>query len=582
MNRHEQCQPDFRAIFEGVPGLYLILDPAFRIVAVSDSYLNATLTQRGEILGREIFEVFPDNPEDSAATGVKNLRASLERALGGVPDAMAVQKYDIRRPDGVFEERFWSPMNSPITQSGTVTYLVHRVEDVTEFVRLKKLESRAAEFESRVTQMESEIFARAQQLQRANQDLRHANEERRRAEEETWRLNLELEKRVEARTTELMKVEEQLRKSQKMEAVGRLAGGIAHDFNNLLAVILCYSDLLLGELPDREELEEIRQAGQRAAELTRQLLAYSRQQILQPRLLDLNSAVSEVERMLRRLLDADVRLTCRLSPEKVLIRADPGQIHQVILNLAINARDALTQGGLLSLETSSVRLEEGSRDLQPGLYSVLTVTDDGVGMDQDTLSKIFEPFFTTKPTGVGTGLGLATVYGIVQQSGGSIQVTSEVGVGTTFTILFPRAIEPDQVVDEPRGSTFPSEAGGETILVVEDNDSVRRIATRVLEGCGYKVLAASAPDQAETMFEQFADQIGLVLTDLVMPGESGPSLARRLSGSKPDLRVLYMSGYTDSFRAMRGGLEPGMRFLQKPFLPAELIGKVQEAIRAPP
>lgn len=581
MSRHEPSQPDFRAIFEGVPGLYLILDPACRIVAASDSYLAATLTRREEILGREIFEVFPDNPEDATATGVKNLRASLERALGGTPDAMAVQKYDIRRPDGTFEQRFWSPMNSPITQSGTVTYLVHRVEDVTEFVRLKKLESRAAEFESQVTQMESEIFARAQQLQRANEDLRHANEERRRAEEETWRLNLELEKRVEARTTELMKVEEQLRQSQKMEAVGRLAGGIAHDFNNLLAVILCYSDLLLGELPDREELEEIKLAGHRAAELTRQLLAYSRQQILQPRLLDLNAAVSEVERMLRRLVDADIRMTCRLSPGKVLIRADPGQIHQVILNLAINACDALTEGGILSLETSSFELEERDRDLQPGAYSVLTVTDDGMGMDQDTLSKIFEPFFTTKPTGVGTGLGLATVYGIVQQSGGSIQVTSAVGVGTTFKLLFPRANQPDQEAVQPAGGTFASEPGGETILVVEDNESVRRVATRVLENCGFKILVASDPNQAERLFEQYADQIGLVLTDLVMPGESGPSLARRLTRSKPDLRVLYMSGYTDSFRAMRGGFEPGMQFLQKPFLPAELIDKVQEVLRVP-
>ena len=381
---------------------------------------------------------------------------------------------------------------------------------------------------------------------------------------------------------ELRRAEAQLRQAQKMEAVGRLAGGIAHDFNNLLTTILGTSDLLLEELPKekqwREDVEEIRKAGDRAASLTRQLLAFSRKQVIEAATLDLNETVSSVTSMLRRMIGEDVELVTRLDPGLSMIRADPGQIEQVLMNLAVNSRDAMPRGGSLIIETTNVRLEggaEGITGIPAGQYVMLAVSDNGIGMDADTRSHIFEPFFTTKEQGKGTGLGLATVYGIVRQSGGYVLVYSEPGAGATFKIYLP------VVTDAPdaKPALLASPQGGtETILVAEDEPAVRNLVRRVLESNGYSVLLASGGEEALAMSRRFEGTVHLLLTDVVMPGMSGPQLAERVSAERKDSRVLFMSGYTDTAIIHHGVLEPGIFYLQKPFSPVGLAEKVREVL----
>ncbi len=389
--------------------------------------------------------------------------------------------------------------------------------------------------------------------------------------------------------TERRRLEEQLRQSQKMEAVGRLAGGIAHDFNNLLTVVTGYSELLLAELPEgdprRESAEEIRQAGSRAAALTQQLLAFSRRQVLAPRVLDLNAVVAGMERMLRRVIGEDVELTTALEPELWRARADPGQIEQVILNLVVNARDAMPRGGRLTIETANVELDEKFAGLyatiHPGPHVMLAVSDTGVGMDAELQSRLFEPFFTTKERGKGTGLGLSTVYGIVKQSGGSIWVYSEPGHGTTFKIYLPRCEEPLEEATVPDRPAAPA-AGNETVLLVEDEPEVRRLVEKLLGLRGYRVLSAGSPADAIAIARRQEAPIDLLLTDVIMPGMNGRELARVLAGSRPRMRVLYMSGYTDAAISQQGILEPGTAFLSKPFTPDALARKVREVIEGPP
>ncbi|MGH7682543.1 MAG: PAS domain-containing sensor histidine kinase, partial [Candidatus Eiseniibacteriota bacterium] len=346
--RGTESAPDFRILFESAPGLYLVLTPDFTIVAVSNAYLGATMTKREEILGRNLFEVFPDNPEDPNATGAANLRASLDRVVQHRrPDAMAVQKYDIRRPDsegGGFEERFWSPMNSPaLRPDGSLAYIIHRVEDVTEFVRLKQRGTEqdrvTEELKTRAGAMESEIFRRAQEIQEANRQLRE--------------LQTDLEERVQARTKELGQAHEQLRHAQKMEAIGTLAGGVAHDFNNLLTAIMGYAQLMILRLkpgdPALRDSEEILRSAERAAMLTRQLLAFSRREVLQPKTLDLNAIVGDLGKMLRRLIGETVELVVVPGENLWPVMADPGQLEQVLMNLSVNARDAMPEGGRITV-----------------------------------------------------------------------------------------------------------------------------------------------------------------------------------------------------------------------------------------
>jgi len=382
-------------------------------------------------------------------------------------------------------------------------------------------------------------------------------------------------------------VEEQLRQSQKMEAVGRLAGGVAHDFNNLLTAISGYSDLLLHRLPEystlRRDVEEIRKAGDRAAALTRQLLAFSRRQVLQPKVLDLNTVVTRMGQMLRRITGEDIELSFALSPSLSRVKADPGQIEQVIVNLVVNARDAMPDGGRITIATADADLSPSyaaaHTEVVPGPHVLLSVADTGQGMSDETQAHLFEPFFTTKERGKGTGLGLATVYGIVQQSGGHIRVNSATEQGSTFLIYLPQS---GTCEDGSTGADLPllphPSPGTETVLLAEDEEVVRRLARELLSENGYKVLEAGSGREALLLSEAHRGEVHLLLTDVVMPKMSGRELGERLRLQRPDLRILYMSGYTDDAVLRQGVLEDGIPFLQKPFTAEELARKVREVL----
>ena len=386
--------------------------------------------------------------------------------------------------------------------------------------------------------------------------------------------------------TEHKQLGQQLIQAQKMEAVGRLAGGVAHDFNNLLTIINGYAALLSEETstedPRRARLKEILMAGERAASLTRQLLAFSRRQVLEPRVLNLNSVLADIEKMLRRLIGEDVELVSTLKPDVGRVKVDPGQIEQVIMNLALNARDAMPEGGKLLIETSNVEIDEkyvrSHSPMMPGKYVMVAVSDTGCGMDLDTQAHIFEPFFTTKEEGRGTGLGLATVYGIVKQSGGFIWVYSEPGRGSTFKIYLP-FIEENVPKAKPAKVRTKQVKGSETVLVVEDEGGVRSLVCQTLASQGYKVLEAAGAAQALKISEQHTEPIHLLLTDVVMPQTDGKKLAMRLSTLHPETKVLYMSGYTDDAIVRHGILNVGTSFLQKPFLPRVLLLKIREVLK---
>jgi PAS domain S-box-containing protein len=388
--------------------------------------------------------------------------------------------------------------------------------------------------------------------------------------------------------TEREHLEAQLAQAQKIEAVGRLAGGIAHDFNNLVTAILGYADLALRRLPGhdplRRNVEEITRAGERAAALTQQLLAFSRKQVLQPRVLDVREVLAGAQGLLRRLIGEDIELVIRAEQGVGRVRVDPVQLEQVLLNLAINARDAMPQGGRLVLEAQGVDLDEAyAREHlggQAGRFVMVAVSDTGHGMSRETQARIFEPFFTTKEMGKGTGLGLSTVYGIVKQSGGYIWVYSEPGRGSTFKVYLPRVTETAEAAAEPPAPAVPAR-GSETVLLVEDEDSVRELVQELLESVGYEVLTAARPAEALRLAADYAGPLHLLLTDVVMPQMDGPELAQRLRNLRPDVRVLYVSGYSPGIVADHGVLEHGGTFLQKPFSAEALETKVRETLDAP-
>ncbi len=387
--------------------------------------------------------------------------------------------------------------------------------------------------------------------------------------------------------TELKRLEEQLRQSQKMEAIGRLAGGVAHDFNNLLTVINGYSELVFSSLgaddPNRELVAEVQRAGDRAANLTRQLLAFSRRQVLQPEVLSLNTLLEDLLKLLKRLIGEDVELSLVPGAGLGLAKVDRGQFEQAVINLAVNARDAMPLGGRLIIETQNAEVDEATAqthaDVRPGRYVLMTVRDTGHGMDEATRARVFEPFFTTKEVGKGTGLGLAMVYGFVKQSGGHVEVESEVGRGTAFKVYLPRAEaagpsarSSPNVLEAPRGS--------ETVLLVEDEDSVRTLSRLVLQSSGYTVLEARDGQEGLRVAQQHPGPIHVLVTDLVMPRMSGRQLADVVSQARPGVRVLFLSGYTDEAMAQHGALEAGLAFLQKPFSPISLVRKVREVLDA--
>jgi len=430
-----------------------------------------------------------------------------------------------------------------------------RAVEAAEDVR-RRLEAAHAELEMRVEERTRELAA-------ANEILTEQMRERELAEHRQASL------------------ETQLRHAQKMEAIGRLAGGIAHDFNNLHVVINGYSDMLLTSMPasdpNRADLLDIRHAGERAANLTRQLLAFSRQQVMHPRRLDLNSTVAHVEVMLQRLIGEDIQLSTRLAPDLVPVWADAGQVEQIVLNLAVNARDAMPVGGMLRIETANAVLDADiadAADVRPGRYAQLRIVDTGIGMDEATRVRAFEPFFTTKPPGKGTGLGLATVFGIVQQTGGHIDLASALGVGTTISVYFPQAVgELEEVAAVP----VPPEMGGnETLLLVEDDHGVRATLRRFLVRYGYRVLEAADGATALRVAYEHGGPIHLVVTDVIMPGMSGPELVDQLQRVRPGVPTLFVSGYSETstvHESISGGFGT---LLEKPFT-AELLA---ERVRA--
>ena len=385
--------------------------------------------------------------------------------------------------------------------------------------------------------------------------------------------------------TERKMLEEQLRQAQKMEAIGQLAGGIAHDFNNLLTTVLGYSDMAIRQLshenPVRAEIEEIRRAGERAANLTRQLLAFGRKQVFDPRVLDVNSLIADSTRMLGRLIGEPIRLVTQLDPGLGSVRADPGQIEQVIVNLVVNARDAMPQGGTLTIRTANADVNESSSRFHfgasPGRWVAVSVSDTGIGIDPESQSRLFEPFFSTKERPAGAGLGLATAYGIVSQSGGQNFCASEPGQGATFAVYLPRLDAPHRSAGQRDDQPDPVR-GTETILLVEDESAVRDLTRRCLEASGYRVLQAGSAEEALDAVSRHSGSLDLLLTDVIMPGASGPELSRRLLIDRPDLRVLYVSGYTDETIASQRLLADGASFLQKPFTPEALARKVRDVL----
>ncbi len=438
------------------------------------------------------------------------------------------------------------------------------------------------------------------QLSRANQALAAEVAERRRAEDSVRKINDELEHRVASRTASLehaladlrsemerrREVEQQLVQAQKMEAVGKLAGGIAHDFNNLLTIIIGYTDVLHQQVKADPVgagcAQEVRRAAERASALTNQLLAFSRRQVTQPRVVNINEGLQNLEKMLRRIIGEDVELQMRLAADLLPVKVDPAQMDQVIMNLAVNARDAMPDGGRLTVETANMRLHDEYAATHPGItpgqYVMVAVSDTGTGMDAATKARIFEPFFTTKEQGKGTGLGLSIVYGIVTQHGGRIVVDSEPGRGTVFRLYLPVAAWTQQAPDVETAPTRRAPPT-ETVLLVEDDEQLRRLARLMLARHGYRVLETSSPGAALNLIREQHGAIDLLLTDMIMPHMSGLDLAAQIRAHYPRIKVLFMSGYTETGVARQGMLTAGMPLLRKPFTAAELDNKIREVLR---
>ncbi len=545
--QHELSDPNafLDAIFENIPHMIFVKDAerlAFhRFNRAGEELLGMP---RSALLGKTDHDFWPPEQVEHF------IRKDRETLAGG--KLLEIDEEPIQTARGL---RWLRTKKIPLRDSaGVPRFLLGISEDITEQKQIYEELQRTRE------ELEQRVVLRTAQLSRLNAELSQEVTERKLAEDA------------------LRKSEEQLRQAQKMEAVGLLAGGVAHDFNNLLTVIAGYAEALLnddGTAPSmKDDLTQISRAAEQAATLTRQLLAFSRRQVLKPEVLDLNSRIAELEKMLRRLIGEDILLAVTLSPRPALIKVDPGQIEQVILNLVVNARDAIESGGRISVESCHLELNEPGRE--PRSCVMLSVKDTGLGMDEATRARIFEPFFTTKERGRGTGLGLATVYGIVEQSGGTITVSSEPGIGSTFKVYLPAT--PEQLSEQapPKAeSTFPA-TDPIRVLLVEDEEMVRSVARRVLEQHHMRVIEAESASKALAIFKQRPADFDVVVSDVVMPGMSGPALIELLLLTRPDLKVLYMSGYANDALVNHSVVERGFVFLQKPFAPLELVRKVRE------
>ncbi|HEY1386447.1 MAG TPA: PAS domain-containing protein [Dongiaceae bacterium] len=657
--------PDFRALFEGAPNLYLVLMSDLTIVAVSDAYCRATMTSRDSILGRGLFDVFPDNPDDPAASGVNNLRASLTRVLQfRRPDAMAVQKYDIRRPaseGGGFEVRHWAPLNTPVLNAaGEVAWIIHRVEDVTDLVRLQaknedggrlarkqrdlieQLQKTSSFLDAVIEHLPGMLFvksfpdcrfvlfnrageelvgyARNEYLGKSDHDFFPREQAdhfvaRDRAVLEAGNMQVTPEEPITTRhkgvrllrttkvpvkdkdgkpeyllgfsedITERKAIEQQLRQAVKMEAVGQLTGGIAHDFNNLLGVVIGNLDIAAerahADPALRDAIQEALGGALRGAELTRRLLAFSRNRPLQGAIVDLNHGLPQIAGMLRRTLGEQVVVELHPGGDLWPVKVDTAQLDEAILNLAINARDAMLKGGILTIETHNTHLDDEyaarNADVETGDYVQISVSDTGAGMSAEVMERCFEPFYTTKGVEKGTGLGLSMVYGFVKQSGGHIKIYSELGHGTSVKIYLPRAGE-DGVTARAATAGASATTGSELILMVEDNKDLRTVAVKQLSDLGYRTLEA---DNARIALQMLAahPEIDLLFTDIIMPGGmTGTELAREARRLYPRLRILLTSGYTA--RAMANGFHDieGLELLNKPFRKRDLAQKLRSVL----
>ncbi|HNB27725.1 MAG TPA: PAS domain-containing protein [Alphaproteobacteria bacterium] len=657
------AMPDFRALFEAAPNLYLVLHPDLTIAAVSGSYCKATKTERDAIVGRPLFEVFPDNPNDPNANGVNNLRASLERVLSlRRPDAMPVQKYDIPRPEsegGGFEERYWAPLNSPVLDaSGAVAWIIHRVEDVTELTQLQardrvrsdqarsqdsmieKLRGTSAFLDAIIENLPGTLFVksaedrryllfnrtgeellgfpRTELIGKSDHDIFPAAQAalflaRDLEALESGKPLLTVEEEVTTRNgdtrllrtvkvpvmdekgkpqfllgfaedmTERKAIEQQLRQAVKMEAVGQLTGGVAHDFNNLLGIIIGNLDLAAdhtGANPElRDCLQEALSGALRGAELTRRLLAFSRKQALQPAVIDLNRGLPQIAKMLSRTIGEQIVVELHPSSDLWPTLADPAQLDEAILNLAINARDAMPNGGTLSIETANVHLDEDyaaqNSEAKVGDYVQLSVSDTGSGMAPEVIERCFELFFTTKGEEKGSGLGLSMVYGFVKQSGGHIKVYSELGHGTSVKIYLPRVRDAAADVERAGAPQPAMTTGNETVLIVEDNAGLRAVMVKQVTELGYRTLEA---ENAKAALDILAThpRIDLLFSDIIMPGGmTGVELAREARRLYPRLRILLTSGYTA--RAMANGFHDieGLALLNKPFRRRDLAQRIR-------
>jgi PAS domain S-box-containing protein len=536
-------KPDFKSLFESAPALLLVLDVNFNIIAANDNYVAATMIKREEVLGKYIFDVFPNNPDDPETNSVAQLEASLKKVVKTkTADVMAFQKYDVKNPQGIFEEKYWSPVNTPVLNSkGEIDYIIHKVEDVTDFVNLKNEKARIkAKAASNTLSDEQQVYL------------------------------------------------EKVQQSQRLEAMGQLAGGVAHDFNNILTTIILLGEDLLNNPAmsegTKKSVLQILKGSEKAKSLTRQLLAFSRKQILTPTTLNLTYVVEDMRDLLNHLLDERFDLVIDVEKNLKNITIDPAQVEQLLINFLVNARDAMPTGGRINLNIQNEYVEQkfssNHLTVEAGHYVVLTIKDEGIGMDLKTQARIFEPFFTTKEIGQGTGLGLSMIYGIIQNCEGTIKVISELGKGALFKVYFPAVDKPisAQLNTSDRDESNSNSISGKKILLVEDEIELRQALGQVLTSVGYAIHEAENGKEALDILTNKIFEPDLIISDVMMPKMTGPVMAQKLGELGRQEKILFLSGYVDDFLNVNQDAIAKHHFLEKPFQIAALTKKIGQIL----